>query len=93
MNTSNDITIYLVIGTLTMLGLAGSIILFVVFYQKRLLKNKFTIQQMETDYQKDLLQSTIDSQEKEVFPVDGRRRFWPKMQRSCALEQTTVFGS
>ena len=65
MNTSNDITIYLVIGTLTMLGLAGSIILFVVFYQKRLLKNKFTIQQMETDYQKDLLQSTIDSQEKE----------------------------
>ncbi|MEL7004144.1 MAG: hypothetical protein AAFN93_15600, partial [Bacteroidota bacterium] len=39
--------IFLLIGTLTMLGMAGSIILFVVFYQKRLLQSKITIQQME----------------------------------------------
>ena len=58
--SSQAITLYLTIGTLGMLFLAGSIIFFVIFYQKRMLQNQMEKQLLETDYQKQLLDSTID---------------------------------
>lgn len=48
-----------------MLILAGSIVFFVIYYQKRMLQNKIATQEMESGYQKQLLLTTIDSQEKE----------------------------
>ena len=64
-STTQALSLYLIIGTMGMLFLAGSIIFFVIFYQKRMLQNKMEKQMLETDYQKQLLDSTIDSQEKE----------------------------
>ena len=60
-----DLITVLVIGTSVTLFLAGSIIFFVVYYQKRMLQNKMEKQQMEGEYQRKLLQTTLESQEKE----------------------------
>ncbi len=64
-NLPSDIVLMLVLGTLGMVSLTGFIVLFVFYYQKKMLKNKIDQQQLEADYQQQLLQSTIDSQEKE----------------------------
>lgn len=64
-NAASNIIVLLIVGTSVMLLLAGSIIFFVIYYQKRMLQNKIATQQLESDYQRQLLQSTIDSQEKE----------------------------
>lgn len=60
-----DLILILIIGTCSMLFLAGSIIFFVVYYQKRMLQNKMEKQKMEGEYQRKLLQATLESQEKE----------------------------
>ncbi|MEO1053203.1 MAG: sensor histidine kinase [Bacteroidota bacterium] len=61
----SDFILTLFIGTAGMLLLAGGIVFFVLFYQKRMLKSKIEKQEMEANYQKKLLKATIDSQEKE----------------------------
>ncbi len=53
------------LGTSIMLFMAGSIVFFIVFYQKRMLQNKMEKQKMEGEYQRKLLQATLESQEKE----------------------------
>lgn len=63
--SENNLILILVVGTGGMLMLAGAIIFFVIYYQKRMLQNRIATQQLEADYQRQLLQSTIDSQEKE----------------------------
>ncbi len=53
------------IGTAGMLFMASAIILFVVFYQKRMLNEQLRRQTMEADYQKKMLAAQIESQEQE----------------------------
>ncbi len=65
MNQANSLSILIAVGTAVTLFLAVSIVFFVVYYQKKMLQNNLLQQQLKFDYQKKLLQSTIDSQEKE----------------------------
>jgi two-component system NarL family sensor kinase len=53
------------IGTAVMLFMAAAIILFVVFYQKRMLHEQLRRQSLEADYQRDLLSAQMESQENE----------------------------
>jgi signal transduction histidine kinase len=53
------------LATVVMLVLAGSIILFVVFYQKRMIQEQMKRQQMESDHQQKMLQAELESQENE----------------------------
>jgi two-component system, NarL family, sensor kinase len=65
--------IYLIIGVavVAMLLMAGSIILFVLFYQKRMVQEQFKRQQMELDYQKKMMEAALESQENERRRVAG----------------------
>lgn len=65
MEDSTQILVLVVVATGVMILLAGSVIFFVLFYQKRMLSNKLQMQNLETEYQKQLLEATIDSQENE----------------------------
>ncbi|MBX2873724.1 MAG: hypothetical protein KTR30_16530, partial [Saprospiraceae bacterium] len=53
------------IGIIAMLLLAIAIIVFFVLYQKRLFAQKEELQALETAYQRDLLQASIQAQENE----------------------------
>lgn len=53
------------VATVGMLTLAGSIVLFVVFYQKRMLQEQFKRQVLEFDYQQKMMQAELESQEAE----------------------------
>src|SRR5436190_20223983 len=65
--------IYLIIGVavVAMLLMAGSIILFVLYYQKRMVQEQFKRQQMELDYQKKMMEAALESQENERRRVAG----------------------
>jgi signal transduction histidine kinase len=52
-------------GVFIMLLLATAIVVFFVVYQKRLLAQQLRLQQIQNDYQLQLLTSSIDAQEKE----------------------------
>ena len=60
-----DISFMLIVGTFGMLLLAISIISFIVFYQKRQMRQQASIQKMKEDYQRDLLDATFQTQEVE----------------------------
>lgn len=53
------------LATVGMLILAGSIVVFVVFYQKRMLQEQFKRQAMEFDHQQKMMQAELESQESE----------------------------
>lgn len=53
------------IATVGMLVLAGAIILFVVFYQKKMIQEQLKRQQMELDYQQKMMEAALESQENE----------------------------
>jgi two-component system, NarL family, sensor kinase len=53
------------LATVGMLMLAGSIVLFVVFYQKRMLQEQFKRQALEFDHQQKMMQAELESQESE----------------------------
>jgi two-component system, NarL family, sensor kinase len=53
------------IGTAGMLFMAVAIILFVAFYQKRMLREQLRRQHLEADYQRNLMAAQIESQERE----------------------------
>jgi two-component system, NarL family, sensor kinase len=65
--------IYLIIGVavVAMLLMAGSIILFVLYYQKRMVQEQFKRQQMELDYQRKMMEAALESQENERRRVAG----------------------
>jgi two-component system, NarL family, sensor kinase len=65
--------IYLIIGVavVAMLLMAGSIILFVLYYQKRMVQEQFKRQQLELDYQKKMMEAALESQENERRRVAG----------------------
>lgn len=62
MENENEIAVdtLILMGSLGMLILAFSIILFVVLYQKKILEQKNTIQAAENKHQKDMLNATIE---------------------------------
>lgn len=60
-----DIILFIVAGCSGMLILVVSIVLFVVYYQKKVLAQENQIQLAENKYQKQLLQATISVEEKE----------------------------
>ena len=55
----------IIIGMLVIFSLALSVIVFFIIYQKRLLAQQKKHQKLESDYQKELLKTSISSQEEE----------------------------
>jgi two-component system, NarL family, sensor kinase len=53
------------IATVAMLVLAGSIVVFVVFYQKRMIQEQLKRQSLEFEYQQKMMQAELESQESE----------------------------
>ncbi len=60
-----NIPFIILLGGLGMLVLSLGIILMVIIYQKRMLRQQNALQAAETQYQQELLKATIDSQENE----------------------------
>lgn len=60
-----DIILLVVVGCLGMLILVGFIILFVLYYQKKVLAQQNQIQLAENEYQRKLLKATVSVEEKE----------------------------
>jgi two-component system, NarL family, sensor kinase len=67
MAQSQATQIYLIVAVaiVTMLVMAGAIILFVVFYQKRMIQEQMKRQVMEAEFQQKMLQAELESQESE----------------------------
>jgi len=63
-NLSN-VSIVLFLGTLGMLVLTISLILFIIFHQRRVIRYQMRLQEMEQEQQKLLLQASIKLQEEE----------------------------
>jgi two-component system NarL family sensor kinase len=63
-NPDNDITVLLV-GTIGMLALAIGLIVFIVFHQRKVIRYQQTLQKMEDEQQKILLNASIKLQEEE----------------------------
>jgi two-component system NarL family sensor kinase len=53
------------LATVAMLVLAGFIILFVVFYQKKMIQEQLKRQQLELDFQQRMMEAALESQENE----------------------------
>jgi two-component system NarL family sensor kinase len=72
------------LATVGMLVLAGTIIVFVVFYQKRMIQEQVKRQQMELDYQQRMMVAALESQENE------RRRLSAELHDSIGAMLSTV---
>jgi two-component system, NarL family, sensor kinase len=72
------------IATVGMLVLAGAIILFVVFYQKKMIQEQLKRQQMELDYQQKMMEAALESQENE------RRRVAADLHDSIGAMLSTI---
>jgi signal transduction histidine kinase len=64
-NSTSDFALIFSIATVGMLILAGSIVLFVVFYQKKMIQEQVKRQKLEIDHQQKMMQATLESQEGE----------------------------
>jgi two-component system NarL family sensor kinase len=62
---SQDIFLIFSIATVAMLLLAGSIVVFVVFYQKKMIQEQLKHQALEFDHQQKMMQAELESQESE----------------------------
>lgn len=67
MSSTGETQIYLIIAVaiVAMLLMAGSIVVFVVFYQKRMIKEQLKRQVLEVEYQQKMMQAELQSQESE----------------------------
>jgi two-component system NarL family sensor kinase len=72
------------LATVGMLILAGTIIVFVVFYQKRMIQEQVVRQQLELDYQQRMMEAALESQENE------RRRLSSELHDSIGAMLSTV---
>lgn len=72
------------VATVGMLMLAGAIILFVVFYQKKMIQEQLKRQQMELDYQQKMMEAALESQENE------RRRVAADLHDSIGAMLSTI---
>jgi two-component system NarL family sensor kinase len=59
------------LATVAMLVLAGFIILFVVFYQKKMIQEQLKRQQLELDFQQKMMEATLESEENERRRLAG----------------------
>ncbi len=64
-SSENQAVLIFIVGTTGMLFMAGVIILFVTFYQKRMIQEQYRRQVLEIEYQKKMLQAALESQESE----------------------------
>lgn len=55
----------IIIGTAVMLLLAGAIVLFITYYQKKMFEARLKQQVLESQFQQKVLEATLDSQESE----------------------------
>ena len=55
----------IIVGTFSLFTFFGGALLFIILYQKKVIRSQKEKQQLETDYQKELLHSHIETQEKE----------------------------
>jgi two-component system, NarL family, sensor kinase len=80
------IQIYLIIGVAVaiVLLLGGAIILFVLYYQKRMVQEKFQRQVMEVDFHKKMMEASLESQENE------RRRVAADLHDSIGAMLSTI---
>lgn len=62
---TSNFALFFFMATVGMLVLSGSIILFVVFYQKRMIQEQLKRQALEFEYQQKMLQAELESQESE----------------------------
>jgi two-component system, NarL family, sensor kinase len=67
----SEFTIIFSLATVGMLVLAGFIILFVVFYQKKMIEEQLKRQQMELEFQQKMMQATLESEENERRRLAG----------------------
>ena len=70
--------------TVGMLILSGSIVLFVVFYQKKMLQEQFKRKQLELDYQQRMMLASMESEENE------RRRLAGELHDSIGAMLSTI---
>ncbi len=64
-SSNHEVALIFVIGTAGMLLMAFAIILFVSYYQKRMIQEQLKRQTLEVDYQKKMLLAALESQEGE----------------------------
>ncbi|MEQ8424639.1 MAG: sensor histidine kinase [Cyclobacteriaceae bacterium] len=64
-SADSQVILLFVAGTASMLLMAGAIILFVVFHQKRMIQGRIKMQNLEIEYQKKMLKAALESQESE----------------------------
>jgi two-component system NarL family sensor kinase len=60
-----QVALLIAIGTVGMLLLAIAIVLFMVFYQKKMIQEQVKRQKLEIEYQNKMMQATLESQESE----------------------------
>ncbi len=61
----HNLVLFVIIGTIGMFLLAGAIVVFFFVYQRKLNHQQLNLQRLETEYQQDLLKSSIEAQERE----------------------------
>ena len=72
------------VAVIAMLLMAGSIILFVLYYQKRMMQERYNRQQMELEYQWKMMEAALESQENE------RRRVAADLHDSIGAMLSTI---
>jgi len=60
-----QVALIVTIGTVVMLLLAGAIVLFMLFYQKKMAQEQLKLQRLELDYQQKMMLAALESQENE----------------------------
>jgi signal transduction histidine kinase len=66
-----QVALLVAIGTVGMLLLAIAIVLFVVFYQKRMIQEQYKRQVLELSYQQKMMEAALESQEQERSRLAG----------------------
>jgi two-component system NarL family sensor kinase len=67
----SQFTLIFSLATVAMLALAGSIILFVVYYQKKMIQEQLKRQQLELNFQQKMMEATLESEENERRRLAG----------------------
>jgi two-component system, NarL family, sensor kinase len=67
----SQFTLIFSLATVAMLVLAGFIILFVVFYQKKMIEEQLKRQKLELDFQQKMMEAALESQENERRRLAG----------------------
>jgi two-component system, NarL family, sensor kinase len=63
--SDNQIALFFAVGTSGMLFMATAIVVFVAFYQKKMLLEQLKLQKIEEEYQRKMLAAALESQESE----------------------------